>query len=650
MIRRAILLGASDGRQTNGHDVPTCLTEVGGVPLIKRVLLALEQHGIHDVVAVIGYRGEEIRRSVSSDPDITSRVVWVENPDWRLPEISSLLVARPHVDEPALLVDANLIFAPEMLGAVVDQGTFPGDITLLLDRKVSRIYDLAASVKVDTAGERVLAIGSDLDSFDAVSVGMAVVTPEFLDTLEGKADSSLVAVLRETCRAGRVGGLDVNGSQWQAISSPESRLHAEWLLRAYGDDLSGQAPSPAKVCPSSDPRRTLSYIEGLLSEKNARHYVLFNPGPVLTSPRVKSALVHHDVCHRDSDYSVVLRSLQRKLRRVCRGGPEHDIVILSGSGTAAMEATVSSCVPPDGKLLVVSNGAFGERFTEIAEVHHISTEHLRYPWGQLMDPRDVSRILDEDPSIVAVIMCHHETSVGLLNPVHEIGSICRKRDKMFFVDAVSSLGGEDLDVRRDKIDVLISSANKCLHAISGVSFVCIHSRVWPRIASIPPRVYYLDLKRHHEISQRLSQTPFTPAVSNIFALDAALDELLKEGPVYRIRHYRSINRRIRQALRRMGLEQLTSTGHESHTITTLGVPDYISFAELYQEMKSRGYIIYNCREHLESRFFQIANMGELTDEMIQGFLDTLTLVLKRASQRSHVTKAVEGHLPVALAQ
>jgi 2-aminoethylphosphonate-pyruvate transaminase len=361
--------------------------------------------------------------------------------------------------------------------------------------------------------------------------------------------------------------------------------------------------------------------------------VLFNPGPVLTSPRVKSALVHHDVCHRDSDYSVILRRLHRKLRRVCRGGPEHDIVLISGSGTASMEAALSSCVPPEGKLLVVSNGAFGERFAEIAEVHKIQTVHLRYEWGELIDPQDVDRILADDPEIVATIMCHNETSVGLLNPVQEVGKICRKRDRMYFVDAVSSLAGEDLDVRRDKIDVLISSANKCLHAISGVSFVCVNKRIWPRIESIPPRVYYLDLKRYHRLSEQISQTPFTPAVSNFFALDAALDELLKGGVSKRITHYREINSRMRSALQSMGLELFTNSGHESHTITTIKVPDYITFEELYEELKSRGYIVYACKKPLADRYFQIANMGDLSDEMIQGFLDTLQHVLHQAARR-----------------
>ncbi len=635
MIQKAILLATGTGRQTSEHEIPAPLTEIGGVPLIKRTLITLEHHGIHDVIVVIGYRGEEIKRWVLSDPEITSKITWVENHKWHLPEAGSLIKAKPFIDGPTLFMNTDLLFAPEMLALLVDQEEFPGDVTLLVDRKISRIYHLDRAIKVQTSGNKILAIGQELTDFDAVSMGMGVISPAYLEYVETRPETTFISLLQESTHTGRILGQDINGNEWQEISSPESRYHAEWLLRAYGTELNGHSLAPAKRNTAAS-QRTLSYIEGLLSEKNARHYVLFNPGPVLTSPRVKSALVHHDVCHRDTDYSVVLRRLQRKLRRVCRGGPEHDIVPLSGSGTAAMEATLSSCVPADGKLLVISNGAFGERFTEIAEVHRIQTVHLKYEWGQLMDTGDIARALDQDEDIVAVIMCHHETSVGILNPVQEVGNLCRSRDKMFFVDAVSSLGGEDIDVRRDKIDVLISSANKCLHAVSGISFVCIDSRIWPRIEKIPPRVYYLDLKRYHQIGTKLSQTPFTPAVSNFFALDAALDELIKEGTTHRMRHYRTINRRIRTYLRRLGMEQLTSTGDESHTITTVKTPGYITFDELYEEMKSRGYIIYNCKEHLKNRYFQIANMGELSDEMIQGFLDTLALVLRRATQQKQI--------------
>ena len=615
MLNRAILVATNPGKGFNGHDVPAPLVEIEGMPLIKRSLLALERQGITEVVVVVGYRGEEIRRSVQVDTDITNNIIWIETSSGGELDAETLLRVRPYLDGPTVLLGGQLVFSPQALAPLTESSDRRFVSTLLVDHNLSRVFDPGATTKVTTDGSSITAVARDLDDYDAVSVGVGVVQPELLDSLD-ESDHRRVGLDDLFGRAladGTLRAVDVGESHWQDVTSPETRLHAEWLVRAYGPEL-GAGNSIARVAATpSDPKRTLSYIEGLLSEKNARHYVLFNPGPVLTSPRVKSALVHHDVCHRDSDYSLVLRRLQHKLRRVCKGGPEHDIVLLSGSGTAAMEAAIASCIPADGKLLVVSNGAFGERFTEITRVHRIKTVHLRYDWGQLIDVDDVRQAIENDPEIVAAVMCHHETSVGILNPVQQVGRVCRSLDKMFFVDAISSLAGEDIDVRRDKIDVLISSANKCLHAISGVSFACVHNRIWPRIRHIEPRVYYLDLRRYHAISQSLSQTPFTPAVSNFFALDAALDELLQAGVESRVRHYRLLNRRIREALRRLGLQTFTSTGYESHSITTIKTPPYMSFTELYDEMKRRGYIVYGCKDALKGKYFQIANMGHLNE-------------------------------------
>src|SRR5690606_5991768 len=132
--------------------------------------------------------------------------------------------------------------------------------------------------------------------------------------------------------------------------------------------------------------------------------------------------------------------------------------------------------------------------------------HLRYPWGDRVDPADVRRALELDPDIDVVTMPHHETSVGLLNPVREIGALCREHDALFIVDAVSSLGAEDLDVVRDNIDICFSSANKCLHAISGAGFLCVAPRAWEKIEHVKPRSYYLDLKRYRRYADELAHT------------------------------------------------------------------------------------------------------------------------------------------------
>jgi 2-aminoethylphosphonate-pyruvate transaminase len=217
-----------------------------------------------------------------------------------------------------------------------------------------------------------------------------------------------------------------------------------------------------------------------------------------------------------------------------------------------------------------------------------------------------------------------------LNPIRAIGAACRAADALLLVDAVSSLGAEELDVVKDEIDVCWSSANKCLHGVSGVSFLCVSPRVWPRIEAVAPRSYYLDLKRYRRSFSDLAQTPFTPAVSAYFALDAACDEYLEEGPGGRQAVYAARNRKLREGLRALGLDFFTETGHEARSILTPRLPDGVGFAELYEELKSAGFIIYDAKPPLKGRYFQVANMGDLSEATIDAFLVAFADALARA--------------------
>ncbi|HKE14402.1 MAG TPA: alanine--glyoxylate aminotransferase family protein, partial [Kofleriaceae bacterium] len=344
------------------------------------------------------------------------------------------------------------------------------------------------------------------------------------------------------------------------------------------------------------------------------------PGPVNTTMGVKSALIHHDVCHRDSNFSELLVSLSGKLRRIFRGSPEHSVCVITGSGTAAMECALASTVPRDRKILVIDNGAFGERLYEISRLHEMEVVHLRYAWGDQVDPADVQRAFEENPDIAVVAMTHHETSVGLLNPIGAVGALCRRYDALFLVDAVSSLGAEDIDVVRDQVDICWASANKCLHAISGVGILCVSPRVWPKIELVKPRTYYLDLKRYRKYIDELAQTPFTPAVSNYFALDQACSEFLADGHARRFAMYRERNQRLRSGLAALGMASFTRTGRESHSVLTCCVPAGIAFEDLYERLKRRGYIVYACKDVLADRFMQVANMGDLALDRIDAFL------------------------------
>jgi 2-aminoethylphosphonate-pyruvate transaminase len=351
--------------------------------------------------------------------------------------------------------------------------------------------------------------------------------------------------------------------------------------------------------------------------------ILLNPGPCITTARVKAAAMRHDVCHRDPEYSQDVARIVDKLRQICGGTPEHEVLLVTGSGTAAMEAAMASCVPQDKKLLVLDNGAFGERLAEIARLHEMNLVHVRYEYGQAIDPRDVEAALAAHPDIAVVAMIHHETSVGILNPVGEIGEICHRHDRLLLVDAVSSLGAEDLDVVRDHIDVLWGSANKCLHGAAGVSFVTCSPRTWAHIADVKPRVYYLDLQRYRKVMREKSQTPFTPAVGTLYALEAACDEFLADGASARVGMYARRNRRLRTGLADLGLRAFTRTGNESHSIVTVSLPETVTFADLYEPLKAAGFVIYDCKAPLQGRYIQIANMGAISETAIDQFLDAL---------------------------
>ncbi len=626
MIRDAVILAAGRGRQVGAPGQPNCLTTVGGAPLILRTLRVLKRAGIHRVAITIGFGAEDLRRRVDSlvakEPALPSEIVFFENAAWDKPNGRSVLAARAFVTERTLLVMSDQITAPGLVETLLRLPPAAGETVLAVDRDLSRVFDFddATKVRLSATDARVVGIGKSLRQHDAVSAGLFVMAPSLLDCLDSLPEPSLTEGVAEAARRGLVMAHDVRGALWQDVDSPEMRQHAEWLLRVYGDELDRPAVQGVAPSPATD---TLALIEQLLAEKDAPGYTLLNPGPVMTSARVKAALVHHDVCHRDEDYRGVVRRLQAKLRPVFGASDEHEMLLLTGSGTAAMEMSIASVIPAGKKILTIENGAFGERLGEIARLHGLGHLALRLPWGQLPDPVAVAAALDADPSIAGVAMIHHETSVGVVNPISAVGALCRARGVMLIVDAVSALGAEDLDVVRDNIDICYSSANKCLHSVSGVSFLCVAPSVWPRIAGIPPRVYYLDLQRYRRYLEE-DQTPFTPAVSVFFALETALDELREQGGVPARRElYRRRNLRIRRVLTDLGFGSFTNTGRESHTICTMRAPPFVTIPDLYDRIKARGFVIYRCKGQLADRHIQVANMGELPDATIDAFLSAM---------------------------
>jgi 2-aminoethylphosphonate-pyruvate transaminase len=350
---------------------------------------------------------------------------------------------------------------------------------------------------------------------------------------------------------------------------------------------------------------------------------LLCPGPVSTSARVKRALAGADIAHRDRAFVDVLARLNARLRRVA-GAPDHDVLVLGGGATAATEAALATFVAHDERLLVVSNGAFGERIAEMAQCLGIPMSHLRYDWGEPIVLEQLQGMLDGDPRIRAVAMVHHETSVGRLNPVNEIGRLLAPRHLRYLVDVVSSLGAEEFDMVKSRASVAIGSANKCLHGVAGAAFVITRPELWNETQQVRPRSMYLDLRRYRVAHRENGQTPFTPAVSAVVALEAALHELEDQGGVAARRAtYHAFNARLRAGLIGLGLKLRFDGPGCSASLTVAQLPSGLSFDSFYQDLRQRGFLVYRGKGPVSHDCFLVANMGDIGIATIDGFLEAV---------------------------
>jgi 2-aminoethylphosphonate-pyruvate transaminase len=355
--------------------------------------------------------------------------------------------------------------------------------------------------------------------------------------------------------------------------------------------------------------------------------VLMNPGPVLIHETVRNALLREDICHREVEFTGLLKRIRAMLCQICSGDETIAAVVLTGSGTTALEATISSVIPHDGKILIIDNGHYGERLLKIASAYGISAHHLAFGWSNRIDLDEVDRVLAENESITHVAMVHHETSTGMINPVGEVGRITAKYKRQLILDAVSSLGGENLDVCKDHVDWCVSSSNKCIEGVPGTSFVCAPHVRFKMLESIRPRTFSLDLHAHY-ISQEITQAPlFTPAVQTLYALDCALELLINEGVPQRISRYRSLSASLRQGLSGLGFRFLLPPQQRSNSLTVIYLPPQIAYEELHDRLKSEGFVIYASQQSLQYNTFRLANMGQITLEEINRFLKTIEKVL-----------------------
>lgn len=368
----------------------------------------------------------------------------------------------------------------------------------------------------------------------------------------------------------------------------------------------------------------------------ARDRPLFTPGPLTTSRTVKQAMLR-DLGSRDREFIDTVRRVRAGLLDLAGVSRERgfEVVLMQGSGTFGVESVIGSVVPPGGKLLVVINGAYGERIARIASVLKIDTALLRFPEDTPPSAADVDQTLARDPGITAVAVVHCETTTGIMNPVEEIGRAVRKRDAVYFVDSMSAFGAVRFDFEACGIDYLVSSANKCIEGVPGFSFaICrrdalVATEGWARSLS-------LDLLAQWRGLEANGQFRFTPPTHAILAFDQALRELEAEGGVEgRARRYRANYECLVEGMRKLGFREHLKPELQGSIITSFRYPDDPAFVfdEFYDRLGARGFVIYPGKVS-DADCFRIGNIGRIFEADVRGLLAAVRETMKEMGIRT----------------
>jgi predicted phosphoserine aminotransferase len=350
---------------------------------------------------------------------------------------------------------------------------------------------------------------------------------------------------------------------------------------------------------------------------------LFIPGPTDVAPEILAAQTHPMIGHRSQACMDLMSRIQPRLRRVLQ--TRNRVYVTASSGSGLQEAAVRNTV--SRRLLVCVGGAFAERWYDIAVANGLKADRLDVAWGEPHDPDQVAGALRQGYDAVAIV--HNETSTGVENPLAEIARAAHAAapDTLLLVDAVSSAGGVDLRPDDWGIDVLLTSSQKCFALPPGLAFAAVSDRALERAAGVPHRGWYFDFLLLEKYLQQ-NNTPATPAISLLYALDAQLERILAEGLQARFaRHARMADLAQTWAESRFGL--FARAGFRSKTVTTLTNTRGINVIDLSAHLARAGMAIANGYGPLKGKTFRIGHMGEITPDDVAALLAEIDRFLDR---------------------
>ncbi|MDB5284543.1 MAG: 2-aminoethylphosphonate/pyruvate transaminase [Bacteroidota bacterium] len=359
----------------------------------------------------------------------------------------------------------------------------------------------------------------------------------------------------------------------------------------------------------------------------AKDKLLFTPGPLTTSLTVKQAMLN-DYGSRDIKFINIVKEIREQLLELAglKQQEGYEAVLMQGSGTFGVESVISCAIPKDGRLLLLINGAYGERIARMVWIHSIGTSSLIFDEDQWPDEESVEEELKKG-GFTHIAMIHGETTSGIINSLEPFGKLAKKYSCVFIVDAMSTFGAVPVDFKKCNIDFLVSSSNKCIEGVPGFSFILAKKDSLKKCEN-QSRTLSLDLFAQWQGLENGGQFRFTPPTHVLAAFHQALAELKQEGGVNaRATRYRKNFEALRTGMRNLGFKEYLPSDKQGYIISTYYYPENpaFDFKVFYEKLNNRDFIIYPGKL-TKASCFRIGNIGHLFPEDIDALLTAIAEV------------------------
>ncbi len=354
---------------------------------------------------------------------------------------------------------------------------------------------------------------------------------------------------------------------------------------------------------------------------------LRTPGPTPLPPEVREAQARDMINHRGPEFASLLRECVDGLKWAFQ--TQYDLLVLTTSGTGALESLVVNTLSPGQKLLVASMGNFGERMGKIARAFGVDVTLIQVPNGRAVDAQLIADRLRADPGIDTVFVTHNETSTGVLNPLQQLAHAVRdtRPEALLLVDGISSVGSVPVQPEAWGCDVIVAGSQKGWMVPPGLAFVSVSPRAWERQASSTLPKFYFDWQQAKRSAEK-GETPWTPAVSLLYALQVGLQLMRDEGLEHIFERHQRLARFVREGLADLDIKLFADPQHASPTVTTAHIPAGVAARALLNTLRERhGVVLAGGQAELEGKIFRIGHMGWVQEDDLAAVIRALQVEL-----------------------